>query len=170
MGSGLPAHVDVADLIQCGIFGLVDAIERFEPDRGRKFEVYAMQRIRGAILDELRSMDWAPRQARNWARKLENAGRDLDDEALRESERRHRVVVRNLPGVSVALYDRWLRCVLSDGRTAGVAGENGVGRFLHELVEPEVLAVLEPVFDIRPTAFIAALGIGSREYELIEVE
>lgn len=73
VGTGLPAHVDVADLIQCGIFGLVDAIERFEPDRGRKFEVYAMQRIRGAILDELRSQDWVPRSVRSRAREIERA-------------------------------------------------------------------------------------------------
>ena len=73
VGTGLPSHVDVADLIQCGIFGLVDAIERFEPDRGRKFEVYAMQRIRGAILDELRSQDWVPRSVRSRAREIERA-------------------------------------------------------------------------------------------------
>ncbi|MCD2197129.1 FliA/WhiG family RNA polymerase sigma factor [Actinomycetospora endophytica] len=73
VGTGLPSHVDVADLVQCGIFGLVDAIERFEPDRGRKFEVYAMQRIRGAILDELRSQDWVPRSVRSRAREIERA-------------------------------------------------------------------------------------------------
>lgn len=73
VGTGLPAHVDVADLIQCGIFGLVDAIERFEPERGRKFEGYAMQRIRGAILDELRSQDWVPRSVRSRAREIERA-------------------------------------------------------------------------------------------------
>lgn len=73
VGTGLPAHVDVADLVQCGIFGLVDAIERFEPDRGRKFEVYAMQRIRGAILDELRAQDWVPRSVRSRAREIERA-------------------------------------------------------------------------------------------------
>jgi RNA polymerase sigma factor for flagellar operon FliA len=73
IGTGLPAHVDVADLIQSGIFGLVDAIERFEPERGLKFETYAMQRIRGAILDELRSQDWVPRSVRGRAREVERA-------------------------------------------------------------------------------------------------
>ena len=73
VGTGLPSHVDVADLIQCGIFGLVDAIERFEPDRNRKFEGYAMQRIRGAILDELRAQDWVPRSVRSRAREIERA-------------------------------------------------------------------------------------------------
>ncbi|GAB2821650.1 hypothetical protein GCM10027200_21400 [Lentzea nigeriaca] len=71
VGTGLPAHVDVADLIQSGIFGLVDAIEKFEPERGLKFETYAMQRIRGAILDDLRSQDWVPRSVRSRARDVE---------------------------------------------------------------------------------------------------
>jgi RNA polymerase sigma factor for flagellar operon FliA len=73
VGTGLPAHVDMADLTQSGIFGLVDAIEKFEPDRGLKFETYAMQRIRGAILDDLRAQDWVPRSVRGRAREVERA-------------------------------------------------------------------------------------------------
>jgi RNA polymerase sigma factor for flagellar operon FliA len=73
VGTGLPAHVEVADLIQSGIFGLVDAIEKFEPERGLKFETYAMQRIRGAILDDLRAQDWVPRSVRGRARDVERA-------------------------------------------------------------------------------------------------
>ncbi len=73
VGTGLPAHVDIADLVQSGVFGLVDAIERFEPERGLKFETYAMQRIRGAILDDLRSQDWVPRSVRSRAREVERA-------------------------------------------------------------------------------------------------
>lgn len=73
VGTGLPSHVEVSDLIQSGIFGLVDAIEKFEPERGLKFETYAMQRIRGAILDELRAQDWVPRSVRSRARDVERA-------------------------------------------------------------------------------------------------
>ncbi|TCP51956.1 RNA polymerase sigma-28 (SigD/FliA/WhiG) subunit [Tamaricihabitans halophyticus] len=73
VGTGLPAHVDVADLVQSGIFGLVDAIEKFDPERGLRFETYAMQRIRGAILDDLRSQDWVPRSVRGRAREVERA-------------------------------------------------------------------------------------------------
>lgn len=73
VGTGLPAHVDIADLVQSGVFGLVDAIERFEPERGLKFETYAMQRIRGAILDDLRAQDWVPRSVRSRAREVERA-------------------------------------------------------------------------------------------------
>ncbi|EHR60058.1 FliA/WhiG family RNA polymerase sigma factor [Saccharomonospora cyanea] len=73
VGTGLPTHIDVADLIQSGIFGLVDAIEKFDPGRGLRFETYAMQRIRGAILDDLRSQDWVPRVVRSRAREIERA-------------------------------------------------------------------------------------------------
>ncbi|WP_418190831.1 FliA/WhiG family RNA polymerase sigma factor [Amycolatopsis albispora] len=73
VGTGLPTHVDVGDLVQSGIFGLVDAIEKFEPERGLRFETYAMQRIRGAILDDLRSQDWVPRVVRSRAREAERA-------------------------------------------------------------------------------------------------
>lgn len=73
VGTGLPTHVDTGDLAQSGIFGLVDAIEKFDPDRGWKFETYAMQRIRGAILDDLRSQDWVPRVIRSRAREVERA-------------------------------------------------------------------------------------------------
>ena len=64
LGAGLPSHVDDADLISYGLMGLIGAIERFEPERGIKFETFAMTRIRGAIIDELRSLDWVPRSVR----------------------------------------------------------------------------------------------------------
>lgn len=64
MSSGLPPFVQEEDLVSYGIFGLIDAIEKFDPDRGYKFETYAVTRIKGAILDELRALDWAPRSVR----------------------------------------------------------------------------------------------------------
>jgi RNA polymerase sigma factor for flagellar operon FliA len=78
VGTGLPPHVELCDLVQSGIFGLVDAISRFEPDRGLKFETYAMQRIRGAILDDLRAQDWVPRSVRSRAREVERAMERLE--------------------------------------------------------------------------------------------
>ena len=83
VGTGLPAHVDVGDLVQSGIFGLVDAIDRFEPERGLKFETYAMQRIRGAILDDLRAQDWVPRSVRSRSREVERALERLEARLLR---------------------------------------------------------------------------------------
>ena len=85
VGTGLPAHADIADLVQSGIFGLVDAIDRFEPERGLKFETYAMQRIRGAILDELRAQDWVPRSVRARARELERALERLEGRLQRSA-------------------------------------------------------------------------------------
>jgi len=73
----LPSEVDVDDLVSAGIFGLLDAIEAFDMDRGVKFETYCTPRIRGAILDELRTMDWVPRLVRSRAHKLENATKIL---------------------------------------------------------------------------------------------
>ena len=60
VASGLPSSVDQHDLVSYGMFGLIDALEKFEPGRGNKFETYAIPRIEGAIIDELRAMDWVP--------------------------------------------------------------------------------------------------------------
>lgn len=78
VGSGLPRMVDQNDLVSYGIFGLIDAIDKFEPERGFKFETYAIPRIRGAILDELRALDWVPRSVRSRAREIERNIVDLE--------------------------------------------------------------------------------------------
>jgi RNA polymerase sigma factor for flagellar operon FliA len=74
----LPDKVELDDLVSAGIFGLMDAIDAFDPERGVKFETYCTPRIRGAILDELRSMDWVPRLVRARAHQLENALQTLE--------------------------------------------------------------------------------------------
>jgi RNA polymerase sigma factor for flagellar operon FliA len=73
LGSGLPAHVEEADLVSYGLLGLIGAIDRYDPDLDIKFETYAIARIRGAILDELRALDWVPRSVRARARAIERA-------------------------------------------------------------------------------------------------
>jgi RNA polymerase sigma factor for flagellar operon FliA len=86
----LPDEVDIQDLMSVGLFGLKDAIDAFDLDRGVKFETYCAPRIRGAILDELRSMDWVPRLVRHRTSKVEHArqqfakqhGRDPTDDEL----------------------------------------------------------------------------------------
>jgi RNA polymerase sigma factor FliA len=78
LGSGLPAHVDDDDLISYGLLGLMGAIERYDPDRDVKFETYAIARIKGSIIDELRAMDWVPRSVRARARDIERAIADLE--------------------------------------------------------------------------------------------
>jgi len=83
LGAGLPSHVEDADLISYGLMGLIGSIERFEPERGIKFETFAMTRIRGAIIDELRSLDWVPRSVRSRAREIEAAQSKLEHELQR---------------------------------------------------------------------------------------
>src|SRR5215213_2988646 len=73
VGVGLPPNIEQADLVSYGIFGLIDAIEKFDLARAIKFETYAISRIRGAIIDELRAIDWIPRSVRYKAREVEKA-------------------------------------------------------------------------------------------------
>jgi RNA polymerase sigma factor FliA len=80
MASGLPSHVDEGDLVSYGLLGLIGAIERFDLDREIKFETFAVARIKGAIIDELRSLDWVPRSVRARARDVERAHAALEAE------------------------------------------------------------------------------------------
>jgi RNA polymerase sigma factor FliA len=83
LGAGLPQTVEQADLVSNGMFGLMDALDKFDPARNVKFETYAIPRIRGAILDELRAMDWVPRSIRFKARELDKANNALETELKR---------------------------------------------------------------------------------------
>ena len=116
----LPSEVDVEDLMSAGLFGLMDAIDAFDPDRGVKFETYCAQRIRGAIFDELRAMDWVPRLVRSRTAKLERIRKDLqgrlgrkptDEEVLAESglsrEDFDKVVKDSRPVGTVSLNRKW---------------------------------------------------------------
>ncbi len=89
----LPPHIDINDLISSGVIGLIDAIEKYDPSREAQFKTYAEFRIRGSMLDELRSLDWIPRSVRQRSNKIENAfarieqelGRPASDEEVAES-------------------------------------------------------------------------------------
>jgi RNA polymerase sigma factor for flagellar operon FliA len=83
LGSGLPAHVDEGDLVSYGLLGLIGAIERYDPDRDVKFETYAISRITGAIIYELRARDWVTRSVRARARDIERAIGSLEAKLLR---------------------------------------------------------------------------------------
>ncbi len=120
VGVGLPASVDPADLVSNGMFGLIDAIEKYQPDRAVKFETYAVSRIRGAIIDELRSYDWVPRSVRQKARDVERAYQKLqldlgrnptDDEVADElgiTVKQLRQIFRQVSYVHVAALDELL--------------------------------------------------------------
>jgi RNA polymerase sigma factor FliA len=83
VATGLPANVEQADLVSYGIFGLIDALEKFDLAREIKFETYAIPRIRGAIIDELRALDWVPRSVRFKAREVEKANAELEGKLKR---------------------------------------------------------------------------------------
>ncbi|MFA6002169.1 MAG: RNA polymerase sigma factor WhiG [Thermoleophilia bacterium] len=83
MGTNFPSHVDESDLISYGLLGLIGAIERFDLSRNIKFETYAITRVKGSILDELRSLDWVPRSVRSMARQIEKSSAALENKLHR---------------------------------------------------------------------------------------
>ena len=147
VAAGLPQNVEQADLVSYGIFGLIDAIDKFDPGLGNKFETYAMQRIKGAILDELRSIDWVPRSVRAKARDVEKAlgslerelGRAPSDEELAEevgwSVQQLRQTLSQISMVGIVALDDMLSVggdrgeSLTLGDTIADSGESPVSLF-----------------------------------------
>jgi len=117
MAMRLPSTLETRDLVNAGVLGLLDAIDKFEPERGVKFKTYAEVRIRGAILDSLRSLDWAPRSLRKKGRDLsrthaeltQKLGRPATDEevseALGESLEDYYALVDQLHGLTVGSFE-----------------------------------------------------------------
>ena len=146
VGVGLPRNVDQADLASFGVFGLIDAIEKFDPERGYKFETYAISRIKGAILDELRSIDWVPRSVRTKAKSLERAiakletknhraptDKELADE-LDLTQKQLQTMLSQISNVGVVALDEMLSGVdrgegLTLGDTVADSGEGPMGVF-----------------------------------------
>jgi RNA polymerase sigma factor for flagellar operon FliA len=85
IASRLPSNIDIEDLISSGVIGLMDAIDKYDPSRDNKFKTYAEFRIRGAILDELRSQDWVPRSVRDKAKRLDRTAADLEQKFGRKA-------------------------------------------------------------------------------------
>ena len=133
----VPAHVDADDLYSVGITGLLAAVRKFDPAQGHTFASYAAMRIRGAILDELRRMDWCPRRARARSRKLKNAINDVEQKvgrAATDSE------VCAFLGIGAKEYEKWVEeakpvTFIAIDQTAD--GEDGPGASLHELLADE---------------------------------
>ncbi len=110
MAVNLPKSVDEGDLVGYGSLGLIDAIERFDPERGVKFETYAIARIRGAMIDGLRSMDWVPVSVRHRNRILETTTRDLENRLGRSATDAE--IAQEL-GMTKEEYDRRIRDMAS---------------------------------------------------------
>ena len=134
----LPAHVDVEDLVQVGLIGLLQSADRFDPDRGVKFQTYANRRVEGAMLDYLRSLDWRPRSVRRRGRELEQA---LASAEQRLGESASQEELAQEMGVSAAELDQWIRDACSSGEwhttTFGDPGsDEGSHDLLAEIVDP----------------------------------
>ncbi|MFA5263322.1 MAG: FliA/WhiG family RNA polymerase sigma factor [Opitutaceae bacterium] len=133
----LPPHVDADDLYSVGITGLIAAVKKFDPEQGNTFAAYATTRIRGAILDELRRMDWCPRRARAKARKLKEAINEVEQRLGRAATEDE---VREHLGLSQKEYSKWLEeskpiCFVNIDSSA--EHEESDGASLHELIADE---------------------------------
>lgn len=110
IGAGLPSSVDPGDLVSAGVFGLIDAVERFDPERGVKFETFAVPRIRGAVFDGLRSLDWVPRSVRSRAREVETAFSELEGKLGRAPSDDE---ISSHLKISGAEFKKWLSSIAS---------------------------------------------------------
>lgn len=149
LAARLPASVDVDDLIQAGMIGLLDSIERFEAGHGAQFETFATQRVRGAMLDELRGADWVPRSVRKKQREVETAVSRLESKLLRaptDSE------IAAQMGLNLEQYHE----VLSESRGAQLVyvdefndDDEGSERFLNQHVKEESTGPMQMLRDER---------------------
>lgn len=105
LAARLPSSVQVDDLIQAGMMGLLDALQGYDDQQGAQFETYATQRIRGAMLDELRDADWAPRSVRKQARQIENAIHQLQQSLGHEPSEQQ---IASAMGVQLTEYQQML--------------------------------------------------------------
>lgn len=108
LAAGLPSSVDTSDLVSAGVFGLIDALERFDPERGAKFETFAIPRVRGAVLDGLRALDWVPRSVRRKARDVEGAIAKLEASLHRAPSDDE---VADALSISPTEFQKWLAAI-----------------------------------------------------------
>jgi RNA polymerase sigma factor for flagellar operon FliA len=161
---GLPTHVDHADLTQSGIFGLIDAIERFDPRRCPRFESFAVQRIRGAILDELRAQDWVPRTVRGRVRELERAQERLERQLQRAATDREIAAEMHLPVREVQGLIRQVQVVsveALDEISGGVAD-------LFTDAAPDPMSVVQARETMRQLN-AAVAGLGERDRTVVQL-
>ena len=133
----LPSHIDADDLYSVGVTGLIAAVRKYDPEQGSTFPAYASMRIRGAILDELRRMDWCPRRARARARKMKEAINNLEQRLGRVAKEEE---IRADLGLSEKEFAKWLEdskpvtFIAIDQRSEM---EESEGASLHELLADE---------------------------------
>lgn len=158
---GLPATIEQADLVSYGIFGLIDAIEKFDIGRNIKFETYAINRIRGAIIDELRAIDWIPRSVRFKAREVERALGELEGRLLRppsDAELAEELGV-SLDDLQETLNQINLVSVVALDELLSVSGEKGEAVSLVDTLADARAADPEMSFESEETRHILAQAI-----------
>jgi RNA polymerase sigma factor for flagellar operon FliA len=164
VAAGLPSYVDNADLAQSGIFGLIDAVERFEPGRCARFERYAAQRIRGAILDELRTQDWVPRH-----RPGAGAGTRTRPRAVGEQA----VAGRHRPGAGrrargAGPRPRWPRPAGAGGQCRSVGGQRTRQRAAGRRPALDPMVVVQARETLRQLN-AAVSQLGERDRRVVEL-
>jgi RNA polymerase sigma factor FliA len=133
----VPAHVDADDLYSVGITGLIAAVRKFDPEQGSTFASYASTRIRGAILDELRRMDWCPRRARARSRKLKSAINEVEQKVGRAATDAEVCAALGLDQKEYAKWVEEAKPVTFLAIDQHADGEEGEGASLHELLADE---------------------------------
>jgi RNA polymerase sigma factor for flagellar operon FliA len=161
VGVGLPSNVEQADLVSYGVFGLIDAIEKFDLERAIKFETYAISRIRGAIIDELRAMDWIPRSVRSKAREVERAYSSLEGELRRtpsEAEVAERMGIKLDDLRAIFSQVSYVNVVALD-ELLNVGGEKGDALSLGDTLEDPKAEDPVLAFEGEETKFLLARAI-----------
>ncbi len=163
VAANMPASVEFDDLVGFGVFGLIDAIDKFDPDKNVKFKTYAVTRIRGAIFDELRSIDWVPRSVRQKTKEIEEAilqteaklGRPATDQEVAEtlglSEDEFAKTMLKISSTSVlSLNDVWYTADESESMTIGDSIESPTGLSPDSMIERDEIrrVVMEAIQEL----------------------
>jgi RNA polymerase sigma factor FliA len=165
LGSALPSYIEVADLVQCGVFGLIDAVERFDPELSPRFESYAVPRIRGAILDELRAQDWVPRTVRGRVRELERAQERLEARLQRAATDVELAEEIGLPVQEVRSLGRQLQMISVEALDEN---SGGVSELLADDGAPDPVAVVQATETLRQLA-AAVEQLGERDRTVVRL-
>jgi RNA polymerase sigma factor for flagellar operon FliA len=165
VAAGLPSYVEHADLVQSGVFGLIDAVERFDPERSPRFESYAAQRIRGAILDELRAQDWVPRSVRGRARELERVQERLEARLLRAATDRELAGELGMPVQELRGLTRQVQVVSVEALDESGAG---AGELFADQDAVDPMATVQAQETLRQLAMVVG-QLGERDRTVIRL-
>jgi len=150
----IPPTIDKEDLIEAGILGLIDAVEKFDPTKNCDFATYAKFRIRGAILDELRNLDWMPKSLRQKARQLEDVYLALEQKlgyppsdkevakALGINDEKYHKLIQKLKGVSIIYLEDLLNVEMERGNISDIVADQNVESAIENVYSKEIVSIL----------------------------